>query len=308
MLANKVYYFLKPLIPRNLQLILRRRVVLRKILLFKEVWPIDEKAAKSPEGWTEWPDRKQFSLILTHDVDTGFGQEKCMELMMIEKELGFRSSFNFVPERYGVSTELRQCLTSHGFEVGVHGLKHDGKLYKSEKVFQDRVESINRYLKEWKAVGFRSPSMHHNLNWLHDLNIDYDSSTFDTDPFEPQADGVKTIFPFPVGSYLKKKGYIELPYTLPQDFTLYILMKEKNIDIWKRKLDWIVRCGGMALLNTHPDYMNFSKQKCRADEYPVKYYLEFLEYIRDGYKGLFWHALPKQVADLYRDQIKAGGF
>ena len=28
------------------------------------------------------------------------------------------------------------------------------------------------------------------------LNIAYDASTFDTDPFEPQPDGVNTIFPF----------------------------------------------------------------------------------------------------------------
>ena len=38
---------------------------------------------------------------------------------------------------------------------------------------------------------------------------------------------------------------------------LFILMKEKNIDIWKQKLDWISEHSGMALLNTHPDYMNF---------------------------------------------------
>ena len=39
-----------------------------------------------------------------------------------------------------------------------------------------------------------------NLDWLHDLTIAWDSSTFDTDPFEPQADGAGTIFPFWVRS------------------------------------------------------------------------------------------------------------
>ena len=38
---------------------------------------------------------------------------------------------------------------------------------------------------------------------------------------------------------------------------LFILMKEKNINIWKQKLDWIAEHGVMALMNTHPDYMNF---------------------------------------------------
>jgi predicted deacetylase len=46
-------------------------------------------------------------------------------LIKLEEEMGFRSSFNFVPERYKVSPELRDCLVKKGFEVGVHGLKHD---------------------------------------------------------------------------------------------------------------------------------------------------------------------------------------
>jgi hypothetical protein len=48
------------------------------------------------------------------------------------------------------------------------------------------------------------------------------------------------------------RGYVELPYPLPQDFTLFTVMREKDIDIWKKKLDWIVEKGGMALLITHP--------------------------------------------------------
>ena len=98
------------------------------------------------------------------------------------------------------------------------------------------------------SVGFRSPSMYHNLELLHHLNIEYDASTFDTDPFEPQPDGMATIFPFWVSSQDPQKGYVELPYTLPQDFLLFVLLQEKNIDIWKKKLDWIVDHGGMACL------------------------------------------------------------
>ena len=37
-----------------------------------------------------------------------------------------------------------------------------------------------------------------NLDWLHDLDVQYDASTFDTDPFEPQPDGRHTMFPFRV--------------------------------------------------------------------------------------------------------------
>ena len=39
--------------------------------------------------------------------------------MQLEQDLGFRSSFNFIPEgSYRVPAELRQELTANGFEVG----------------------------------------------------------------------------------------------------------------------------------------------------------------------------------------------
>jgi len=140
--------------------------------------------------------------------------------------------------------------------------------------------------------------MYHDFDLLHHLNIEYDASTFDTDPFEPQPDGAGTIFPFLVNGNPKRRGYVELPYTLPQDFLLFILMQEKTIDIWKRKLDWIVEHGGMALVNTHPDYMTFDKTS-HYEEYPAHYYEEFLEYIKTRYEGLYWNPLPKDVAQYY---------
>jgi hypothetical protein len=296
MLINDIYYSLRPLIPRRLQIAARRRIVQRKRLLYSDTWPIDKKAAKLPDNWPGWPDQKQFALVLTHDVDTAKGQAKCCLLIELEQRFGFRSSFNFVPERYKVSSELRHHLIQTGFEVGVHDLKHDGKLYRSRNMFNKRAVRINHYLKEWESVGFRSAAMHHNLDWIHDLNIEYDASTFDTDPFEPQPDGMGTIFPFWVLRNFAQNGYVELPYTLPQDFTLFVLMQEKSIDIWKRKLDWIAENGGMVLSITHPDYMNFNEQKLSLEEYPAGYYAEFLKYIKYKYKDQYWHALPKQVA------------
>ena len=52
-------------------------------------------------------------------------------------------------------------------------------------------------------------------------------------------------------------GYVELPYTLPQDSTMFLVLQEKSTDIWKQKLDWLVQRGGMALVNVHPDYVGF---------------------------------------------------
>ena len=141
------------------------------------------------------------------------------------------------------------------------------------------------------------------LELLHHLDIEYDASTFDTDPFEPQPDGMGTLFPFWVSGNDGQKGYVELPYTLPQDFLLFILLKEKNIDTWKKKLDWIVDHGGMALFITHPDYMNFGTSS-HHDGYPIKYYKEFLEYIKTKYEGKYWNALPKDVSRFWVSKFK----
>jgi hypothetical protein len=260
------------------------------------VWPIDESASRPPVAWTGWPQQKKFALVLTHDVESSIGQDKSSRLMELEMKLGFRSSFNFVAEKYRVLPELREHLQRNLFEVGVHGLTHDKKLYQSRQCFQEQAARINEYLAEWDSVGFRSPCMYHNLDWMHDLDIEYDASTFDTDPFEPQPDGVGTIFPFNVSSHNGGKGYVELPYTLPQDFTLFNLLKEQTIDIWKKKLDWLSERGGMALLNTHPDYMNFNGSKGKCDEYSVEFYREFLCYLRDKYEDSYWHVLPKEMA------------
>jgi len=296
----KIFYILKPLIPRNVQIFLRRILIKIKIKKYEEVWPILESAGKKPQGFPEWRDNKKFAFVLTHDVELQGGHDKCIELMKLEKHLGFRSSFNFVPERYKVSSEVRDELVRNGFEVGVHGLNHDGKLFSSKEVFSLRAKKINEYLKQWEAVGFRAPAMHHNLEWQHELNVKYDLSTFDTDPFEPQADGVETIFPFFVKHDDSTEGYWEFPYTLVQDFTLLILMNESN-EIWKKKLDWIAEKGGMALLNVHPDYINFSHNPNKIEEFRVNQYEGFLKYVKSKYKNLYWNPLPKDLVE-YLDQ------
>jgi hypothetical protein len=136
--------------------------------------------------------------------------------------------------------------------------------------------------------------MFHNLDWLHGLDMLYDSSTFDTDPFEPQPDGVGTIFPFWVqGS--NSKGYVELPYTLPQDSTLFVLLKETTIDLWTEKLDWVASHGGMALAIVHPDYMSFGGRP-NSYEYPADLYERLLKHVITRYGDTCWYALPREVA------------
>jgi len=300
---NQAYYCFRCLMPRRFQIRVRQIIAARIHRKCSGTWPILSSAAAKPIHWKGWPGGKQFALVLTHDVDTGRGQDRCLELKGLEQEYGFVSSFNFVAERYSVNAALRDQLAQEGFEVGVHGLHHDGKLYQSWKTFQARAAKINDYLREWNAVGFRSPAMHHNLDWIHLLNIEYDASTFDTDPFEPQPDGMETIFPFWVRGTPPRPGYVELPYTLPQDFTLFVLLQERTCRIWEKKLDWIAARGGMALVNTHPDYMNFSRKSRAADEYPAQRYRDLLTIIKNKYRNKYWLVLPRTMATFWRESM-----
>src|SRR5438093_13360036 len=95
----------------------RRWFAVRKREQVLDTWPILPGSEKPPQNWPGWPDGKQFALVLTHDVEGQSGLDKCRKLMEIEMELGFRSSFNFIPEgEYRVTPEFRDELTRNGFE------------------------------------------------------------------------------------------------------------------------------------------------------------------------------------------------
>jgi hypothetical protein len=299
---KNLYYLLKPAIPLSIRMALRRVLANRLRRQHGNSWPIHEPASKTPDGWPGWPGGKKFAFVLTHDVEGTRGLERCRKLAEMDKALGFRASFNFVPEgEYRLPESLRTLLEQDGFEVGVHDLHHDGSLYRSSRTFKDQSRKINQHLQSWGAVGFRSGFMFHNLQWLQDLNVLYDASTFDTDPFEPQPDGVRTIFPFWVPGK-DGKGYVELPYTLPQDSTLFLLLKEQTIDVWVRKLDWVATHGGMVLVIAHPDYMNFDG-KPGSSEYAADLYKDLLTYVSNRYRDTCWFALPREVAR-FAAQIK----
>jgi glycosyltransferase involved in cell wall biosynthesis len=304
MFLTRAYYKCKPFIPRKLRFAARRVYAARNKAKYANVWPINEAAARKPEHWAGWPGAKQFAVVLTHDIESEAGLKHVRQLAELEMQLGFRSSFNFIPEGpYQVPKELREWLLQNGFEVGVHDLHHDGQLYQSRAEFVEKSRRINRYLKDWNAKGFRSGFMFNELDWLHDLEIDYDASTFDIDPFEPQPQGRDTIFPFwlprPTNGtfgHRSRSGYVELPYTLPQDSTLFLLLREPTPAIWLRKLDWIASHGGMALVNVHPDYIRFDAEPISNLTYPASHYRALLEHIRLKHEGAFWQLLPNQLA------------
>ena len=326
MLRHRIYYGLKPFVPRSIRLGIRRWFAVRKREQVRDVWPIMPTSQHGPDHWLGWPDGKQFALVLTHDVEGKEGLNKCRELMQLEQERGFRSSFNFIPEGdYKVPSELRDELVSNGFEVGIHDLKHDGRLFLSRRDFTYKAARINRYLRDWNAAGFRSGFMLHKLDWLHELDIQYDASTFDTDPFEPQPEGRHTIFPFWVPARVTQNsetnssganhsprstsgriraGYVELPYTLPQDFTLFLLLREQTPNIWLQKIDWIAKHGGMALVNVHPDYLCLDGAAPKTMEYPATHYKALLNYVRKRYEGVFWNTTPREVARFFANAMK----
>jgi len=327
MLINQAYYAVKPVLPLRLRLALRRlraQTIQRRCGSY---WPIFEASGSPPIGWPGWPDQKQFAFVLTHDVEGLKGLNRCRKLAEIEMEYEFRSSFNFIPNgEYVVPDDLLAWLRQNGFEIGVHDYRHDGTLFRSRGLFRREAKAINRQLKTWDSVGFRAGFMLHELAWLHDLDINYDSSTFDVDPFEPQPDSAQTIFPFwvkkpdPTADALRagpkytagdisafsnysetetgrtRQGYVELPYTLVQDYNLFQVLQQKGIDVWRQKLRWLADRRAMAMLDTHPDYMLFPGDKTTAYEYPVQYYRDFLEHVRTEYPGRYWSALPREVA------------
>ena len=304
--SRRLYYRLKPLIPRPARVAMRRLVQARSTPEPVGVpvqgglgWPVEERyvrflwavmrAVMLELGVDElpfrdfWPEGKRFALVLTHDIETAEGQAFVPQVAALEADLGFRSSFNFVPERYPLDEALIAALRRDGFEVGVHGLNHDGRLFESKAEFDRRASLINRHAQRLGAVGFRSPSTLRNPYWMQALDIAYDLSFFDTDPYEPMPGGVMTLWPFEIGRFM------ELPYTLAQDHTLSAVLGERTPRVWLDKLQFIKAHCGMALVNSHPDYLR--------DKATWEIYATFLRTVQGQ---PYWHALPRDVAGWWR--------
>jgi peptidoglycan/xylan/chitin deacetylase (PgdA/CDA1 family) len=218
--------------------------------------------------------------MLTHDVEGVEGQARCRELAELESKHGMRSCFNIVAERYPVDLDLMRELLEAGFEIGLHGIKHDGKKFSSRSVFEQRLESMRHYRGAWNVDGFRSPATHRRWEWMGDLPFAYDSSYPDTDPYEPMPGGCGSPWPFHIGSIL------ELPITLPQDHTLWEILHRPALPVWRAKLAWLRACGGLATLIVHPDYLTNEERWAE--------YSGFLSELQEQ-QGV-WVALPREVA------------
>ena len=293
---KNIYLLIKPFIPKKLRNRIRSLLQASSQKDSALGWPIEDRYVRfqwevmrqllvclrvdTTQFITFWPGHYDFSLVLTHDVESGMGQSFIQTVADLEESLRFRSSFNFVIGDYTIDDKVVESLKRRGFEVGIHGLRHDNKLFSSLPAFKEQVKIINEYLKMYEAVGFRSPSTYRQPEWMQLLDIEYDSSFFDTDPWEPIPGGTTCIWPFILGRF------VELPYTLVQDNTLVNVLRQKTQKIWLEKVEFIRRYHGMVLINTHPDYLR--------DKTVWNVYADFLKEMLEHRN--YWHALPKEVA------------
>jgi hypothetical protein len=293
------YYLLKPAIPRRVQLVLRRGFVRVQEQSSFPRWPVEDslhdlyawllsllaEVRGGPVPWLDmWPRGRSWALVLTHDVETDVGYRNLHLLRDAERSAGFRSSWNFVPERYDVEESVLQGLRDDGCEIGVHGLRHDGHDLGSRRLLRQRLPAIRRYAERWGAVGFRSPATQRDWGLMPELGFDYDSSYTDTDPYEPQPGGCCTYLPY------FNEQQVELPITLPQDHTLFTILRHTDGDLWVAKARHLRDRAGMALVLVHPDYASDS---CLAGAWR-----RLLEEFSDD--DTAWQALPREVADWWR--------
>jgi hypothetical protein len=297
--AKRSYYVLRPAIPRPAQIHLRRLLSKLQMRTRFPRWPVEtalhdfydlhfrwltELAGRPIPRLAAWPGGRSWALVLTHDVETDLGYRNLHLLRERERAAGYRSSWNFVPKRYSVEDRVVQELQADGFEVGVHGLYHDGKDLASLPVLQERIPAMREHAERWQALGFRSPATHRRWEWMPLLGFEYDSSYPDTDPFEPDAGGCLSWLPY------FNENLVELPITLPQDHTLFAILRHEDERMWLQKTSLLRSRDGMALLLTHPDYM--------LEETLLDAYTRYLETFADD--ATVWRALPREAADWWR--------
>ncbi len=293
--AKRMYYlFARPVLPIRVRQWLQKRYGRR---IHCRPGFIDDSLVthlKQQPAWQAfsqnlWPEGKAAALVLTHDVEEQRGHDHIPDILRVEQKYGFTGSWNLVPHKYKIRPDLVQSIRDSGNEIGLHGYNHDGRLYFSKRIFDQRALHINEALAAYHAVGFRSPQAHRNLAWLQQLNIAYDASCFDYDPFQPMPGGTGSLWPFQAGKF------IELPYTLPQDHVLFYTLKLKGAQHWIHKAEWIIQQGGMILLPVHPDYL--------IEKDHLKYYEELLSWLAER-KDLY-HALPRDIAAHWRAKLSA---
>jgi hypothetical protein len=83
---------------------------------------------------------------------------------------------------------------------------------------------------------------------------------------------------------------VELPLTMPQDHTLFVILRRRDESDWVAKAQALRERGGMAMMDTHPDYL--------VDPVMLTAYGRLLERFADD--PTVWKALPREVSAWWR--------
>ena len=282
--ALRVFYRVKPLIPRRVQVGARRARARRiwRRLSRVPLPPIPRDHLGYP-----WPEGFAAGVVVTHDVETLVGQRNIPALLEVESEFGLHSCWNFVVRRYEVDASLIADLRQAGHEVGVHGVYHDGRKFDSEATFRARLAIMEAAARSWGADGFRSPSLLYKRDLLEEVPFGWDSSMPAWDPFQPQPPGCMRFVPF-----MLNRRCVELPVTLWQDFTLFEELSMPDIAVWRQQIEFLYLIGGLINVIVHPDYM-LTKER-------LDLYRQLLATLRDLDNA--WISLPGRVAEWERDR------
>ena len=305
-LLHHSYYFVRPLLPVSLRRHLQRLHFRSSRDLAFPQWPVDctveriqesllalslkaKKRESLPFIWF-WPENYPACAIVTHDVETANGLDACSSLMDLDDSFGIKSSFQLVPEkRYRVPDSILNVIRERGFEVNVHDLNHDGRLYSDRAEFIRRAEKINRYARTFNATGFRAGAMYRNPEWYGAFEFSYDMSIPNAGHYEAQPGGCCTVRPYFI------ERILELPLTTTQDYTLFHILGEYSIERWKQQIDLILRRNGLISFIVHPDYVIEKKAR---DVYVAL--LKYLAQLRED--GKLWIAKPGQVARWWQER------
>jgi peptidoglycan/xylan/chitin deacetylase (PgdA/CDA1 family) len=293
------FYKVKPLIPRRVQVALRRAATRRQRRCRFPAWPYEDGLLRHRRAALEtalaargearlpvvapWPEQRRFAFVLTHDVEGPAGIERIPQLLEVERRHGLVSSFNFCGAWYPVADADLEQVRDAGCEVGLHGMEHDGRMFASREAFDRELPRVAEAMAAWGAEGYRSPALNRWGPWMHELPARYDTSFPHSDPFQPQPGGCCAVHPYFFGDV------VELPVTLDQDFMLFELLRERTSRLWIEKSRWLIRHHGLVNVIVHPDYLTPER---------LALYEELLAYLagrRDG-----WHALPRDAAAWWR--------
>jgi hypothetical protein len=258
--------------------------------IFKQLLMLSMKSRKVnrlPFIWF-WPEGAPSCAIVTHDVETSAGRDFCPHLMDLNDMFGIKTAFQIVPEkRYFVPQAFLDCIRERGFELNVHDLNHDGHLMEDREEFLRRAKHINVYGRRFGALGFRSAMLYRNIDWYDALDFSYDMSVPNVAHLDPQRGGCCTVFPFFNGKIL------ELPVTMAQDYSLFHILKDYSMGLWKQQISLIREKHGLIQIIIHPDYI---REKAARRVYTEL--LCHLSELRAG--GETWIALPREAAAWWR--------